>query len=170
MSDAGNPVIICGAGPSGCVLALLLAKNEIPVVLLERETDLPVDLRASTFHPPSLDMIADLDGNVIEQMLERGLRVDRYQYRDRKTGEVASFDMSLIADETRHPFRLQLEQYELTRIIVAELEHYDHVEARFGHEALGFVDHGDHVDVEVCSGDNTLTLRGAFVIGAEGAR
>ena len=29
--------------------------------------ELPVDLRASTFHPPSLEMIADLGHGVIEE-------------------------------------------------------------------------------------------------------
>ena len=119
-----DPVVIAGAGPSGCVLALYLAKRNIPVILLERGGALPVDLRASTFHPPSLDLIEDLDRGIIEAMLARGLKVDRYQYRDRRTGEVASFDMSLIADATGHPYRLQLEQYELTQLVVAELRRY----------------------------------------------
>ena len=39
--------------------------------MLEKEPDLPVDLRASTFHPPSLEMIADLGLGVIEEMLEK---------------------------------------------------------------------------------------------------
>jgi 3-(3-hydroxy-phenyl)propionate hydroxylase len=170
VSGHAEPVIIAGAGPSGCMLALYLARNDVPVVLLEREAQLPRDLRASTFHPASLDLIAELDPAVAEQMLEKGLKADRYQYRDRQTGEVASFDMALIADETGFPFRLQLEQYELTQIVVEALADYDHVEVRFGQEALGYTDHGDCVDVDVRSGDNTLTLRGGFVVGAEGAR
>ena len=66
-------------------------------------------------------MIADLGHGVIDQMLARGLKADRYQYRDRRSNEVASFDMSLIADSTRYPFRLQLEQYEFTRMVNAAL-------------------------------------------------
>ena len=109
-------MIIAGAGPVGCLMALYLAQRDIEVLLLEKEPDLPVDLRASTFHPPSLEMIADLGLGVIEEMLEKGLRADRYQYRDRRSNEVASFDMALLEGETRFPFRLQLEQYEFTRI------------------------------------------------------
>ena len=54
-------------------MALYLAQRDIPVLLLEKEPALPVDLRASTFHPPSLEMIADLGQGVIEEMLEKGL-------------------------------------------------------------------------------------------------
>ena len=104
MKSPQQPVVICGAGPSGCVLALYLAKHDIPVVLLEKCDSLPVDLRASTFHPVSLDLLGELDQGVVDKMLAKGLRVHRYQYRDRRTGEVATFDMSLIADETSAPF------------------------------------------------------------------
>lgn len=106
-----QPVIIAGAGPSGSTLALYLARKNIPVVILEKCDSLPIDLRASTFHPISLDLIAELDPWVAEQMLDKGLQVSTYQYRDRRSGDTATFDMSLIADATAFPFRLQLEQY-----------------------------------------------------------
>ena len=50
-------VIIVGAGPVGLVTANLLADEGIPVTLVETCVDLPRDLRASTFHPPTLDML-----------------------------------------------------------------------------------------------------------------
>ena len=50
-------VIIVGAGPVGLVTANLLADEGIPVTLVEMCVDLPRDLRASTFHPPTLDML-----------------------------------------------------------------------------------------------------------------
>ena len=115
-----DPVVIAGCGPAGAALALYLARRNIPVLVLERETSLPVDLRASTFHPPTLEMLHDL--GVAAPMIAKGLIVDRYQYRDRRTGEVAEFDMSVIADETRFPYRLQLEQYELTQIAARILD------------------------------------------------
>lgn len=170
MSDIQKPVIIAGAGPSGSTLALYLAKQDIPVVLLEKEESLPVDLRASTFHPISLDLLAELDRWVIEQMLEKGLRVPRYQYRDRKSGETATFDMSLIADETSHPFRLQLEQYELTQLSCERLKAFDNVDIRFGHEVLSYIENSDGVAVSVSGPDGDEIIEGAFVIGAEGAR
>ncbi len=165
-----KPVIIAGAGPSGSTLALYLAKHGIPVVLLEKEDSLPVDLRASTFHPVSLDLLADLDDWVIEQMLDKGLHVSRYQYRDRKTGETATFDMSLIADATAHPFRLQLEQYELTHLNCQRLRSYERVDVRFGHEVTGYEELDDGVRVTVMANGETRTMDGSFVVAAEGAR
>jgi len=170
MHSLEHPIIIAGAGPSGSILALYLAKHNIPTIILEKCNDLPIDLRASTFHPPSLEMIADLDETVITGMLEKGLKVDRYQYRDRITDDVATFDMNLIADETAYPFRLQLEQYEMTYLVKEQLQKYDSVDLRFDHEVMGFTQTGDYVDVQVSTAQGQETIRGSFVIGAEGAR
>ena len=164
------PVIVAGAGPSGSTLALYLARHGIPVVLLEKQDSLPKDLRASTFHPVSLDLIAGLDGWVIERMLERGLRVDRYQYRDRRTGETATFDMSLIRGETGHPFRLQLEQYELTRLNCERLRKFECADLRFGHEVTEYGETAGGVAVTVRTGGGGISLKGAFLVSAEGAR
>ncbi len=161
------PVIIAGAGPAGATLALYLARREIPVLLLEREAALPRDLRASTFHPPSLEMLNEL--GVAAPMIERGLVVRRYQYRDRRSGEVAEFDMSAIADETLFPYRLQLEQYELTGIIARVLRRYPAAELRFNHEVVGFEQDADSVSVSVVTAEGARNLRGSFLIGADGA-
>jgi 2-polyprenyl-6-methoxyphenol hydroxylase-like FAD-dependent oxidoreductase len=165
-----NPVIIAGAGPVGCHLALYLASRDVPVLLLEKEPELPVDLRASTFHPPSLEMIADLGFGIIEDMLAQGLVADRYQYRDRRTNEVANFDMSLIADDTRYPFRLQLEQYEFTRLVVDRLSRLPCADVRFDSEVTGFEQSGEGVTVDVRSPAGMQRISGAFLVSAEGAR
>ncbi len=170
MSDNSQPVVIAGSGPVGSLMALYLAGRDVPVLLLEREADLPVDLRASTFHPPSLEMIADLGHGVIDEMLARGLVADRYQYRDRRSGEVASFDMSLIADSTRYPFRLQLEQYEFTRIVNQRLRDLPAAEVRFGYEVVGFTQNDHRVEVQVRTPGAEQLIRTPFLVSAEGAR
>ncbi|WP_163930132.1 NAD(P)/FAD-dependent oxidoreductase [Paraferrimonas sp. SM1919] len=162
-----KPVIIAGAGPAGSVLALSLAKANIDVILLEKFDSLPIDLRASTFHPPSLELLEGL--GVIQPMLDKGLIVDRYQYRDRKTGEVAEFNMKAISDITRHPYRLQLEQYELTHIIYDELKQYPNVKVLFGHKLIGFEQDNNQVQVDVEYEGQAKRLVGSYLLGCDGA-
>ena len=162
-----DPIVIAGAGPCGSVLALSLARQNIPVILLEKYPELPRDLRASTFHPPTLEMLDDL--GVAEAMIHQGLVADRYQYRDRRTGEVADFRMELIREDTRFPFRLQLEQYEMTNIVNAGLANYPHAEVRFDHEVIDVEQDAKGVTVEITRPGGIETLRAPFVIGCDGA-
>lgn len=112
-------VTIVGAGPAGLCCALWLVRAGIPVTVLEKETGLPEDMRASTFHPATLDLL-DEEG-ITRTLLGQGTRVPRWQYLQHDTGDRIVFDLDAIADVTAHPYRLQVEQFRLTSAIVARL-------------------------------------------------
>ena len=73
-----------------------------------------MELRGSTFHPPTLDMLDEF--GVVPRMIEVGLKAPTWQFRDRETGPVATFDLSLLAGDTNHPYRVQCEQWKLMRL------------------------------------------------------
>jgi len=50
-------VLIAGAGPVGLVAAANLVRGGVPVTVFEAGDDLSEESRASTFHPPTLDML-----------------------------------------------------------------------------------------------------------------
>lgn len=165
-----RPVVVAGLGPSGAVLALVLARAGIPVLILEKGSAVATDLRASTFHPPTLDILAAIDKSLTSTMLKMGLKADRYQYRDRVSNETATFDLSLLRGETQFPFRLQLEQYELTRLIQKLLEKNNSARILFGHELIGYEECDDHVQISVRTDERNIELTGSFLIGCDGAR
>ena len=163
-----DPIIIAGAGPVGGVLALYLAREGFNIVLLEKEKTLPEDLRASTFHPPSMDMLDRLQ--LMPRLIELGLIVRRYQYRDRRSGDIAEFDMSAIKDETNHPYRVQCEQWRLNKICCEELAKIPNAKVMFEHGVVKVTDQdADGVNLLVMTPDGEKTMRGSYVIGAEGA-
>lgn len=98
------PVLIVGGGPVGLTAALCLASVRVPVVLFEANAAIPEDLRASTFHPPTLDML-DRFGLGAE-LVAQGLITPRWQIRLQETGERAEFDLGVLEDETRHPYQI----------------------------------------------------------------
>lgn len=161
------PVLIAGAGPVGCACALYLAQHDIPVILFDAAKALPRDLRASTFHPPTLDLLDQL--GLTEKLIPQGLIVRDFQLRERKTGSVVKFDLSHLIGETRHPYRLQCEQYKMTQTIVGLLKAYKHVDVRMGTGVVGFREEGNGVSALTFDGEAEERFFGRFLIGADGA-
>ncbi len=161
-------IIIAGAGPVGCVVGLILARAGISVTILETENDLIPELRASTFHPPTLDMLEDL--GVTPKLIDQGLITPKIQYRDLEDGLVAEFDHALIDDRTKHPYRLQCEQFKLTRIIAEMLKEFPHAEISFDSKFVDAsqTDNAVRVFYETPAGSEQVTCD--YLIGADGSR
>src|SRR5688572_30621288 len=132
MTDDRNRIIVVGAGPVGLTAALALSRRGIPTTLLAAEPELVMELRGSTFHPPTLDLLDEFD--IVPRMIEVGLKAPTWQFRDRETGPVATFDLSLLAGDTNHPYRVQCEQWKCMRFLEAELRKLPGADIRFSHE------------------------------------
>jgi len=161
-------VIIVGAGPVGLTAGMLLAEQDIPVLILEAEADVSDDLRASTFHPPTLDMLAPF--GLTEKLIAQGLVCPTWQIRMHATGEKALFDLSVIAADTDYPFRLQCEQAKLCRLLADRFEGDDRVEIRFGARVTELSQDAEGVEVAVaCGNDGEERFAARYLIGADGA-
>ena len=110
-SETFDGVIVAGAGPVGLSAAVALADRGVPVLALERYDQLSSIARASTFHPPTLDLLEA--SGITAALVAMGLVCPTVQIRDREIGKVAEFDVTRLKDETRHPYRLQCEQFKL---------------------------------------------------------
>jgi 3-(3-hydroxy-phenyl)propionate hydroxylase len=162
-------VVISGAGPVGCTCALILAQAGIPVLLLEAEAVLPTDMRASTFHPPTLDMLATI--GLTQKLIPQGLVATRYQYRDRVSGRYAEFNLGVLEGIVDHPYRLQCEQFKLTQTVVGMLAEFPHAEVRMGASVSRVEPTDAGVDVIVANkAGDAETVPARFVIGCDGAR
>jgi 3-(3-hydroxy-phenyl)propionate hydroxylase len=161
-------VLIAGAGPVGLTAAANLVRSGVPVTVFEAGADLSTESRASTFHPPTLDMLDAL--GAAKPLIAQGLTAPKFQYRTMRQGILAQFDFGTIADATAHPYRVQCEQSRLTRILYEQL-----------HGQPGFALHFNSAVEEVSQGDSgvTLTIKrdgkretrsGRYLIGADGAR
>jgi 3-(3-hydroxy-phenyl)propionate hydroxylase len=169
MTAARDRVIVAGGGPVGLMTALGLAHAGVPVLLIEQEPALTVDLRAGSYHPPTLEAMAPY--GITERMLERGIKVRLWQTRDRTNPAwVANWDLGLIADLTPYPYRLHLEQHQLTPIILDMLREEPLAEVRFASRFTGVTQDAGGVRVTFEGPHGTETVEGAYLIGADGGR
>lgn len=165
MSEDIDRVLIAGAGPAGLTVAALLAEAGVPAVVLEAEPELPTNLRASTFHPPTLDMLDRFGAT--DKLVAQGLIAPTVQYRDRVHGKLAEFDFGEIADVTNRPYRLQCEQYKLNFALKDYIEAQGGVDIRFDAAIEAASQTDDAVTVKLASGE---TLSGRWLVGADGAK
>lgn len=163
-----NRIIIAGAGPVGLVAALLLGRRGIPFTLIEGEDALSDDLRASTFHPPTLDLL-DAQG-LAAPLIAMGLISPTWQIRMHETGERAVFDLAAIAGDTRHPYRLQCEQSKLCRLLLAQVLAEKRGEVRMGTRLEQVTQDDDGVSVRILADGEPGTIEGRYLIGADGSR
>jgi len=160
-------VMVVGGGPVGAVAAYRLARAGIDTILVEALAHCPEDMRASTLHAPTLDMLKEL--GVLDELEAVGLRAPVYHYRNRRSGNVLSFDLGELSDVLAHPYRLQCEQFKLARLLTAKIDQSAHGEVYFCQRVLGFDQDADGVTVSIETPMAIEQIRADYLIGADGA-
>lgn len=160
-------VIIAGAGPAGVVASVHLARAGVSVLLLEAAADVAQDLRASTMHPPTLDYLREL--GLSAELHETGLRSPEYRYINRRSGAQIRFDLAELADMTDHPYRLQCEQWKLTKLGCRVLAGMQEADVRFQRRVLSFEQDAGGVTVHIESPTAIEHVRGRFLVACDGA-
>jgi 3-(3-hydroxy-phenyl)propionate hydroxylase len=92
-----------------------------------------------------------------------------WQIRRHEDGARAVFDLSVLKDDTAHPYRVQAEQWKLSRLVLARLaaDHSGTVEIRFKARVETVAQDADGV---MLSGPGLDPIRAPFVVGCDGAR
>src|SRR5262249_21734373 len=161
-------VIVAGAGPVGLLTALALAKQDVSGLLLESEPALTLDLRAGTYHPPSLELMAPY--GITQEMHPTAIKGPRWQIRHPRQGGIGARDLGEIADLTPYPYRLHLEQHRLTPIILSKLKELPNAEVRFSHKVIDVAQTDDEVSVNVETPGGSEVFQGDWLVGADGGR
>lgn len=159
-------VVVVGAGPVGTVAACALAQQNIKVVLCEAGRSAAQDLRASTFHPPTIEILHEL--GIAGAMLDYGLKAPVFHFRERRSGEVIAFDMADLADATPYPFRVQCEQHVMAGMLTERLLANDNATVLFEHRANSFEQDDQGVVLTLETPYSIEKLRCRYLVACDG--
>ena len=170
MADPQNletDVLIVGAGPVGLLAANALVEKSIDMYICDKLNAPVEELRASTFHPPTLDLLEPL--GLTSAVLENGLKSPEWQIRFHETGDRVVFDLSVLKADTNHPYRVQCEQAHLAAAARAKLGRAG-IEVNYGCQVEDIVDKGAFVETTLINRGVRFRIRSRYLIGADGAQ
>jgi len=162
-----TPILIIGAGPVGLSLALALSRAGIPAEVFEADAELNTQIRASTFHPKTLEMFETW--GIADEIIKHGYKVDQLQYWERAPRRlIADFRYASVSNDTSYPYRLQCPQHIATRVLKPAVEATATGKVHIGHKLIDFTDHGSHVTARFETINGIITCEGAYICGADG--
>lgn len=111
------PVVIVGAGPTGVMLAIELARRGVEVRILDKQPSRSQETRAIGIHARTLEVFHQLA--MVEEFLELGHRVTGFEVhtRARRSTRVRFGGL-----DSPYPFVLMLGQDQTQRILDQRLE------------------------------------------------
>lgn len=156
---------IVGGGPGGALLALLLARQGIPVVLLEAHLDFERQFRGDTLHP-----------GVMENLDEIGLADRLLQLRHAKVSNISlptaqgNFMVNLFAGlKTKFPYITVMAQAQFLTFITEEAKRYPHFRLIMGAHVNELIEEDGIVrGVRYRGRDGDHTIQAALTVGADG--
>ena len=165
VSSDPKPVLIVGAGPTGLVLAIELARRSVPFRLIDKRADTMKGSQAVFIMSRSLEILAGLGAS--EALHAEGQVVDTLDIRaDAEPVAIVRFDDV----DTPFPYILSVAEDTAEQVLIERLEALGgHVE--WGTEFLSVEDGADQAIATLRFEDGTRQNQEAqFVVGTDGFR
>jgi len=163
------PILIAGGGPVGVIAALALARQGLSVHVFEAKSEVNDAPRAATTHAATLEMLEKL--GLVDEVIRRGLVEPLFRIWHRSTGKlVAEFDFGNLKNDTRYPFAVQCEQHKLANLAIERLRAFPHATVEFSARVTSISQSSDAVEIAVETAAGIRTVKGSYLIGADGGR
>lgn len=161
-----RPVAVVGAGPVGLTVALDLAAQGVPVVVLDEEDTVSVGSRAVCYAKRALEVWDRL--GCAAPLMARGVRwqIGKVFHRDRL---VYRFDL-LPEEGHKFPAFINLQQYHLEEALVRRALESERVELLFRHKVVGVEAAADHVALSVETPDGPYRMECDWLVAADGCK
>ncbi|MGV8919677.1 MAG: FAD-dependent monooxygenase [Pseudomonas sp.] len=160
-------ILIAGAGPTGLMLALRLARSGIPFRIIEHNSGPGQASRAMVVQARTLEFYQQL--GLAESLIERGIRIDSIHYSE-EAKDIASLNWGDAGrDITPYPFVLSFPQDDHEHFLVEQLSALG-IEVEWGVSLQSFEQHKDYVEATLLRNGVEELCTARYLCGCEGAR
>ncbi len=159
-------VLVVGAGPTGLIMALSLARRGVPVRIIDKKEGPTRESRAMGLHARTLEFYRQFGFG--DEVVERGVVANTIHFRagNRDVARISMADMG--RGVSPYPFMLAFAQDEHERFLLDRLGELG-IGVQWGATLTELVDRGDAVEAtitdDISSGQSTY----AYVVGCDGA-
>lgn len=154
---------VVGAGPAGVMLALLLARQRVPVVLLEAHGDFDRDFRGDSLHPAIMQVLHEL--GLADRLLELPHR--KLRQATLPTSPPVTIDLSRLPG--RFPYITLMPQAQFLDFLTAHATRYPSFELVMRANVRELVEQDSIVrGVRYHAPDGWHEVRAALTIGSDG--
>jgi 2-polyprenyl-6-methoxyphenol hydroxylase-like FAD-dependent oxidoreductase len=170
MPSSTNPLAttccIIGGGPAGIMLGYLLAREGIPVTVLEKHTDFFRDFRGDTIHPSTLEVLHELG------LLDKFLQIPHSQLAQ-LSGYIGSHAYTM-ADLSHLPthakFVALMPQWDFLNFLASEASRFPSFTLRMGWEATGLIQQtdGSITGVRANTPNGPVEIPAPLTVGCDG--
>jgi 2-polyprenyl-6-methoxyphenol hydroxylase-like FAD-dependent oxidoreductase len=159
-------VIIVGAGPSGLILSLLLAKEGIEVALLDAGVELDKQPRAAHYASAATYELSRT--GVLEDLKVAGFSPTTFAWRKPDTSFIAGINHAVLPED--YPYKMQvLPLDQLGEILYSHLQRQPTASVKWAHRVVKIGQGPDKAWVDVETPDGLHTAEADYVIGCDGA-
>ena len=156
---------IVGGGPAGAVLALILARQKIPVVLVEAHEDFERDFRGDTIHPSVLEILDELGlAEQLHAFRHSKIRTAAFQT---PAGALTILDFGRL--KTRFPYIMIIPQAQFLEFITTEAKRHTNFQLRMGARVEELIEEDGEVrGVRYEDDAGVHEIRARLTVGADG--